>query len=165
MDCAVLCFVLFCTMSFSYGDEGYDTDPCEPGDTGVYPHSKCQMYYNCSMKITEFRPWLGDHVMECHYPDLFSTLTESCANFKTVTCGSRKEFKHGCEYLNNQCNGPQCRSCIYDYSKCTVRNGFIPMDSMPNSPYYGECDEWRFTKMTCPRGKIFDQTSKVCKPY
>ncbi|XP_060603962.1 uncharacterized protein LOC132756835 [Ruditapes philippinarum] len=167
MESFLFYFFLFLSIKLSCGggdDDSIDTAPCEPGQPGLYPHAECQMYYNCSMKNTDtnFRYWLGDHLVECNYPYLYSISYQSCQPHKNVQCGNRIEYKHGCEYHNNQCNGPHCRSCSFQYSNCTVQNGVLPMESMPNSPYFGICDDWRFTKMTCPDGMIFDQASKEC---
>lgn len=54
----------------------------------------CAQYYNCSVSNSSY----GGHLQECKYPDLFSTVSMECENFKTVTCDNRTEPQAPCEF-------------------------------------------------------------------
>lgn len=69
-------------------------------------NDNCAQYYNCSVSNSSY----GGHLQECKYPDLFSTVSMGCENFKTVTCDNRTEPQAPCKfwmlrrqsiYLNN----------------------------------------------------------------
>lgn len=62
-----------------------------PSDIVPMPDN-CAQYYNC----TEMNSRIGGHVMECKYPDLFSTQTRSCQSFETVHCTKRMEPQAPC---------------------------------------------------------------------
>lgn len=56
----------------------------------------CAQYFDCSKQVSAFgKPYL----QECKYPDLFSSGTNSCEPFTSVTgsCGRRKEVKAPCK--------------------------------------------------------------------
>jgi hypothetical protein len=77
-----------------------DPDPCELRDAGLLSHPKeCQLYYNCSLPVRRFKPWLGKHVMECTYPDVFDEKTLQCGDFLNVQCNSRETYDHACKYF------------------------------------------------------------------
>ena len=63
-----------------------------PNDIIATPDN-CAQYYNC----TERQTTIGDHVMECKYPDLFSKTSHSCENFEAVQCTIRKEPQAPCK--------------------------------------------------------------------
>ncbi|XP_060603969.1 uncharacterized protein LOC132756843 [Ruditapes philippinarum] len=101
-----------------------DPDPCELRDAGLLSHPKeCQLYYNCSLPVRRFKPWLGKHVMECTYPDVFDEKTLQCGDFLNVQCNSRETYDHACEYRNNMCwPKSNCKRCISDFS-CNPETG------------------------------------------
>jgi hypothetical protein len=55
----------------------------------------CAQYYNCSVTNSQY----GGHLQECKYPDLFSTVSRRCENFKTVPCDNRTEPQAPCELI------------------------------------------------------------------
>ena len=55
----------------------------------------CAQYYNCSVTNSMY----GGHLQECKYPDLFSTVSRRCENFKTVPCDNRTEPQAPCELV------------------------------------------------------------------
>lgn len=57
-------------------------------------NDNCAQYYNCSVSNSSY----GGHLQECKYPDLFSTVSMGCENFKTVTCDNRTEPQAPCEF-------------------------------------------------------------------
>ncbi|XP_062614312.1 uncharacterized protein LOC134276046 [Saccostrea cucullata] len=72
---------------------------CQSNPGSVVPHpANCAQYYNCSQRNTR----LGGYLMECPYPQLFSTISHSCQDFTTTQCHSRFEPKSPCEYINNR---------------------------------------------------------------
>lgn len=63
-------------------------DVCHANPTMLFQDSQhCAIYINCS--ATHFS-------MECKYPDLFSTKTNTCDKFETVQCGTRREPQAPC---------------------------------------------------------------------
>ena len=56
----------------------------------------CAQYFNCSVRNSQY----GGHLQECSYPDLFSTVSMKCEDFKTVTCDNRTEPQAPCEPCN-----------------------------------------------------------------
>ncbi|WAR27180.1 hypothetical protein MAR_012884 [Mya arenaria] len=74
-------------------------------DGGVFPHpTECQVFYNCSVRYTpEIPRFFEQHLVECPYPQLFNTETKQCDHFENVKCGTRTEFKNGCQYKSNMC--------------------------------------------------------------
>ena len=68
-------------------------DYCAANPFDIVPTpDNCAQYYNC----TEKNSHIGGHVMECKYPDLFSTQNQSCQNFETVHCTKRMEPQTPC---------------------------------------------------------------------
>lgn len=95
-----------------------DTVPeyCKAHPTAVLPKGdNCVQYYNCSVGLTRY----GRNVMECTYPDMFSTVTSQCERFTSVSCKDRPEHQAPCklytilEYIGFFLNG----SLKYDYFK------------------------------------------------
>ena len=73
-----------------------DTIPeyCKAHPTAVLPKGdNCGHYYNCSVGLTRY----GRNVMECPYPDLFSSLTRQCERFTSVECKDRPEHQAPCK--------------------------------------------------------------------
>ena len=69
-------------------------DYCNANPNDIVPTSdNCAQYYNCSQNQTKYQ----HHVMECQYPDLFSTATLRCENFTVVSCNKRKEPQAPCK--------------------------------------------------------------------
>lgn len=70
-------------------------DYCSANRADIVPTTdNCAEYFNCSKLNTS----IGDHVVECHYPDLFSVRTLSCESFETVQCNTRLEPQAPCKY-------------------------------------------------------------------
>ena len=68
-------------------------DYCAANPSDIVPTpDNCAQYYNCTKKNTR----IGGHVMECKYPDLFSTQNRSCQSFETVHCAKRMEPQAPC---------------------------------------------------------------------
>lgn len=85
-----------------------DTIPeyCKAHPTAVLPKGdNCGQYYNCSVGLTRY----GRNVLECPYPDLFSSTTNRCERFTTVSCKARPEHQAPCKsylrkYFDNSIN-------------------------------------------------------------
>lgn len=59
---------------------------CRTHPTSVLPHpNNCAQYFNCRDRNSKF----GHYLEECTYPQLFSSLTKTCANFTTARCEKR----------------------------------------------------------------------------
>ena len=73
------------------------TDFCQANPTAVVPvPDNCAEYIDCPAVTTGT---VTNPVKECTYPDLFSKVTMSCANFTTVqSCGTRREPMAPCKY-------------------------------------------------------------------
>lgn len=72
---------------------------CQMNKTAIVANPfNCAQYYDCSKQVSAFgKPYL----QECKYPDLFSSGTNSCEPFTSVTgsCGRRKEAQAPCKTL------------------------------------------------------------------
>lgn len=97
------CFVLKCCTSVSWIRVPLftvDIDAvCQMNKTAIVANPfNCAQYYDCSKQVSAFgKPYL----QECKYPDLFSSGTNSCEPFTSVTgsCGRRKEAQAPCKTL------------------------------------------------------------------
>ncbi|WAR27146.1 hypothetical protein MAR_012850, partial [Mya arenaria] len=95
--------------SGSHITESPDQGPLSPEERcnlygGVFPHpTECQAFYNCSVRYTWIPRFFEQHLVECRYPQLFNTETKQCDNFENVKCGTRTEFKDGCQYKSYLC--------------------------------------------------------------
>ena len=68
-------------------------DYCAANPFNILPTAyNCAQYYNCTQNKTA----IGEHVMECTYPELFSTNTSTCEMFDSVQCTTRKEPQTPC---------------------------------------------------------------------
>ena len=69
-------------------------DYCASNPTDILPTpTNCAQFYNCSERNTS----LGNHTLECKYPDLFSIQLKKCQQFETVNCITRNEPQAPCE--------------------------------------------------------------------
>jgi len=69
---------------------------CKANPTAVIPDAtNCARFYDCR----EAGLFGVSYRKECHYPDLFSTVTGSCENFTTVACDTRPEPQAPCELM------------------------------------------------------------------
>ncbi|KAL3853251.1 hypothetical protein ACJMK2_016807 [Sinanodonta woodiana] len=128
---------------------------CSSVGTGRIPDPiHCQMYFDCSVVYNEVPPGLGQHQVECPYPDLFSEETLQCEAFDTVKCADRIEPVNKCDYTMNKCNGPNCQPCEISYPKCEgLSDGFHAHPMKNDSPYYIECYKSRLIGVQiCPIG-------------
>lgn len=98
------CFVLKCCLRVHQFHEyilfTVDIDAvCQMNKTAIVANPfNCAQYYDCSKQVSAFgKPYL----QECKYPDLFSSGTNSCEPFTSVTgsCGRRKEAQAPCKTL------------------------------------------------------------------
>ena len=72
-------------------------DYCAANQIDIVPTpDNCAQYYNCSKKKTP----IGDHVIECQYPDLFSSSSLSCQNFEAVNCSTKMVPQAPCTYYS-----------------------------------------------------------------
>ncbi|XP_052779092.1 uncharacterized protein LOC128216538 [Mya arenaria] len=116
---------------------------------GVFPHpTECQAFYNCSVRYTHGIPrFFEQHLVECPYPQMFNTETKQCGHFENVKCGSRTEFKDGCQYRSNQCPVAHCRPCSVDLPSCVGKPDGINVHPVkPWSPFYAVCYKERTIK-------------------
>ncbi|XP_048739535.2 uncharacterized protein LOC125653907 isoform X1 [Ostrea edulis] len=108
----------------------------EKGICKNYPHrfkahpKYCHAYYDCtSASAPGYRSW-DKGFRECVYPKLFNAKTRKCEMFFYVKCGTRKEFKSGCDYFANQCLRAHCIPCSVRIPSCA---GF--KDGIHEHPY------------------------------
>ena len=76
----------------SFPVDAVDYCAANPSEIVATPDN-CAQYYNC----TERQTTIGDHMMECKYPDLFSRKNHTCQNFETVQCTTRREPQAPCK--------------------------------------------------------------------
>ncbi|XP_062578132.1 uncharacterized protein LOC134240034, partial [Saccostrea cucullata] len=62
-------------------------------DSIIDDPTSCNRFYNCS-RVAVSRKLTTS---ECHYPDLFSTITKSCQLFTSVNCDQRQETMAPCK--------------------------------------------------------------------
>ncbi|KAK3776727.1 hypothetical protein RRG08_019182 [Elysia crispata] len=71
--------------------------------------------------VTTGQEWI-EYLVECPYPDLFSTQAGSCQDHRMVSCGEREEPKAPCDYLQYlqlyDCNGIDCLTCTKSHPSC-----------------------------------------------
>lgn len=123
-ECCILIFVWHSALSFTLSQSRNDfsknyiihimfsslgniDEICKQNPKAILrKNDNCAQYYNCSVSNSSY----GGHLQECKYPDLFSTVSMGCENFKTVTCDNRTEPQAPCKfwmlrrqriYLNN----------------------------------------------------------------
>nr|XP_034300554.1 uncharacterized protein LOC117681196 [Crassostrea gigas] len=148
------------------------TDKANPGDIDeickqnpkaiLRKKDNCAQYYNCSVSNSSY----GGHLQECKYPDLFSTVSMECENFKTVTCDNRTEPQAPCEYVQNLCpaNNPSCAPCPKRLPSCIT----LPdnQEAFPGKLWQADyivCDTNRTMNITtCPQGEYFNPRLKKC---
>lgn len=66
---------------------------CQANPSSIVAHpANCAQYFNCSQRNTR----LGGYLLECPYPLLFSTVSNSCQNFTITSCNSRFEPQAPC---------------------------------------------------------------------
>ncbi|XP_048741547.2 uncharacterized protein LOC125655332 [Ostrea edulis] len=102
----------------------------EKGICKNYPHrfrahpKYCHAYYDCtSTSGPRYRRW-DKGFRECVYPKWFNAKTRKCELFIYIKCGTRKEFKSGCDYFENQCTLSHCIPCYVRIPSCTgLRDG------------------------------------------
>lgn len=126
---------------------------CDEGFTGTYAHpSECQLYYDCSVVYDVIPPFFEQYMVECPYPELYSTDTHQCEPFSLVNCGDRIEPEYACDYRASRCGGPNCRPCDAAFSDCRgMMDGFHGHTGKPDSPAYVECQSGRqMAEYACP---------------
>ncbi|XP_052781511.1 uncharacterized protein LOC128218038 [Mya arenaria] len=75
------------------------------------------------------------------------TQTKQCDHFENVTCGTRTEFKDGCQYKRNKCIISHCIPCVYRLPNCEGKGDGINVDPVRLwTPYYAVCYKERFDK-------------------
>nr|XP_022322146.1 uncharacterized protein LOC111123822 isoform X3 [Crassostrea virginica] len=122
----------------------------------------CAQYFNCSVRNSQY----GGHLQECSYPDLFSTVSMKCEDFKTVTCDNRTEPQAPCEYVQNLCpaNSPSCVSCPKRLPSCVGLPG--TQEGFPGKLWQADyivCDTNRTMNISqCPSGEYFNPRLKKC---
>lgn len=131
---------------------------CSTRKSSFLPDSKfCHLYYDCSNPTNS---------KICQYPKLFSTMTNSCQDFRNVKCGSRIEFKSYCQYHSTPGSGDWAPPCEFYNPNC---EGF-PDGANPHtgktgdgSPFYMLCKDGRLVKTgICPNSSNgFDR--KTCQ--
>lgn len=114
---------------------------CQMNKTAIVANPfNCAQYYDCSKQVSAFgKPYL----QECKYPDLFSSGTNSCEPFTSVTgsCGRRKEAQAPCKTLYLFSYLPSgiiwnaiiyiYRNIYYIYQKFNIATGHscLPLDN------------------------------------
>ncbi|WAR05417.1 FCGBP-like protein [Mya arenaria] len=130
-------------------------DVCTANPKMVYPDSQnCQKYINCSAQNT----LLGNHIVECTYPDLFSMTTKACEQFDTVNCDKRHEPMAPCDYDQNKCSpGNSTCNCPNLLPSCVSK-----ADGNQSFPSH----MWKPDYITCNKNRTVIPTKKCTKgPY
>ncbi|KAL8595001.1 hypothetical protein ACOMHN_038797 [Nucella lapillus] len=134
----------------------------------VLPHpGNCAWYLNCS-----FRPdavmetYHGDLVLECPYPQLFSTASLQCEDFEQVDCQERHEPKSPCEYRANHCQETaHCIPCWVRYASCVGEgDGLHPWSALLWQPFFVQCYRQRTVfQGSCNKSSVFSPLTRTCK--
>ncbi|XP_062602676.1 chitin-binding domain protein cbd-1-like [Saccostrea cucullata] len=127
---------------------------CQQDPSLIFPHpNECQLYYNCSMTYNKVPANLEQHLMECPYPEVFSTRSLKCENFTRVCCDTRQVIKDKCDYRSYV--GSK-RTCHRTYPSCKRKqDGLHQGYQGPNS--YIDCFQERLiNKGTCKDDKLWD---------
>ena len=83
---------------------------CRAHPGTVLPHpTNCARYFRCPTSKFDSITYQE----ECTYPALYSTVSQSCQNFSSVSCGGRQEPQTPCKYF-----------LLYP---CHVRNSLLPL--------------------------------------
>ncbi|KAK3601573.1 hypothetical protein CHS0354_027817, partial [Potamilus streckersoni] len=136
----------------------------------IIPHvGECQLYYNCSVRYQTIPRYFEQHLDECSYPKLFSTVTDQCEDFDKVVCGERIEHKSGCDYRKNKCSAASCVPCSLRFPSCeNLPDGPNVHEQKLWSPFFVHCYKGRtMIETTCPndpegRPQIFHPETKEC---
>ncbi|KAL3884669.1 hypothetical protein ACJMK2_024787, partial [Sinanodonta woodiana] len=137
-------------------------DYCKANPDEIVPATdNCAQFFNCSTRQTH----LGNHRVECPYPDLFSTLTHSCQNFTTVHCNARPEPEAPCDYANNLCSPLEtsCTPCPSRLPSCVgLPDGDNAYPGSYRSNRYVTCYRNRSIALYECNGGYFDNVYKQC---
>ncbi|KAL4228860.1 hypothetical protein ACF0H5_011900 [Mactra antiquata] len=147
------------------------TDPGDPDvidayckvhpDVTIPGVSNCAQYYQCG----NIRNGYAHQMIECTYPQLFSTIDNTCKSFHDVQCGQRTEPVSPCDYKQNQCSSTDftCVSCDQRMASCVGKPDGL--NAYPNKLYtanYIVCDTGRTIRTdTCTQG-YFNPTLRRC---
>ncbi|VDI54945.1 Hypothetical predicted protein, partial [Mytilus galloprovincialis] len=141
-----------------------DTVPeyCKAHPKAVLPKGdNCVQYYNCSVGLTRY----GRNVMECPYPDMFSSLTSQCERFTSVSCKDRPEHQAPCDYTQNRCyNDPTCQPCSSRLPSCIGKqDGQQAFTGKLWTDLYIQCQQNRTVAVVhCPTYQVFDPHHRQC---
>ncbi|XP_052778891.1 uncharacterized protein LOC128216371 [Mya arenaria] len=132
-------------------DQGHlsPVERCNRDGNGVFHHpTECQAFYNCSVRYTpEIPRFFEQHLVECPYPQLFNTETKQCDHFENVKCGTRTEFKDGCQYKSNMCGSSHCIPCNVRLPSCEGKRDGINIHPVKIwTPFYVVCYKERTVK-------------------
>eukprot|EP00105_Crassostrea_gigas_P024280 XP_011444485.1 PREDICTED: uncharacterized protein LOC105340228 [Crassostrea gigas] len=125
-----------------------DSNTCKPGNSSL-PNS-CQLY--CNPEKTSIDPF-PVNVDECPYPLQFSEKTGRCENFTEVACGTRKEEKYTCDYLETKYLNRHQGNCYYvNPSDClNLNDGVYPHPHSKNLTLFIRCYRNRLVEEgNCP---------------
>ncbi|XP_062607658.1 uncharacterized protein LOC134269470 [Saccostrea cucullata] len=136
---------------------------CKQNPKAIFrKNDNCAQYYNCSVDNSKY----GKHLQECKYPDLFSTISMRCENFKTVKCDNRTEPQAPCEYVQNQCvtSNISCVPCPKRLPSCQgLTNGKEAFQGKLWQADYIFCDTNRTINITqCSQGEYFNSRLSTC---
>ncbi|KAK6195253.1 hypothetical protein SNE40_000723 [Patella caerulea] len=125
--------------------------------------ASCAQYFDCAQASST--PEYSKYVMECPYPDLFSTKTGKCASFRNVKCETRKDAKAPCDYVQYQqmcSDSKNCKQCSRRHPSCVSKpNGFHQVPS--SYSYFMFCLKERTLLIKkCPQNKVFSKTRVGC---
>ena len=88
---STICVIIY-GITWLFVDDVHDF--CKAHPSAVLPNpSNCAQYTNCSASVNNMHP-----MIECQYPDLFSSNYGVCLRFTRVKCDSRLEPQAPCEY-------------------------------------------------------------------
>ncbi|KAK7480027.1 hypothetical protein BaRGS_00028760 [Batillaria attramentaria] len=156
------------------GSPSYAVNPkdvCAGRKSGIFAHPEnCAWYYNCSLQPDAvMEKFYGGHVMECPYPQLFSTQSLQCEDFEDVECRGRYEPKSPCDYRANHCHETShCIPCWVRYASCLGQeDGLNPWPEMEWRPFFVECYRQRTVfQGSCDKSAVFSPLTRACEtPY
>lgn len=129
---------------------------CKTRKSKTLPNTKyCHKYYECK-KGSVVTPQM------CRYPQLYSTQSNSCEDFKKVRCGSRKEYKTKCQYENRyRLTCYRCVPCEIKNPDCDGYPDGVNINRVKGHRFYVVCDQGR----TIGQGAFGRCTQDVNKRY
>ncbi|XP_067685011.1 uncharacterized protein [Haliotis asinina] len=160
------CLLVAMATAVSVGTMENEAVNCLPESTELIPHpTHCAQYYNCSAGKQSY--YWPEHLMECHYPQVWNVITKQCEHYTMVDCAEREEPNGHCDYRRHQCDRAHCRPCYLTYPSCKgLPDGLNEWVGMSNSPYFAVCvgERMVYSGMCSQEygSHIYDKLKRTC---